>query len=396
MDPFMAFEPVLSGPIPERGVLEVLREIEALRVTGKIEFVVAEGAGEVTLIAGQIAMDQDPLPTGADSVEVFLAARSGTYAVHAVLPALPVSQGDDRERRGSLAVHVPADLMSYCEHAGLTGLLEMRNDGRVVEILYEAGEMLAICLDGRADADLDEVFAWDQGAFRILTRAGDDVRARLPPPPGETAPREPDDPSEREPTVRFERALVPPQVPPGRVAEVRDAAPRPEDTGRHFLRVVEMALTEVVSVREKARASARSAPPPRVRSSEWPLARPGRKDPTVRIVWVGGEPTLEPSGRSAPPRAASLESKAPEAAAKAPEAAAKAPEAAAKAPEAAAKAPEAAAKAPEAAKSSDTPASPSERRPRGLADADEGSTTALVLAVGFLAVVLLIGFLLTR
>jgi uncharacterized membrane protein len=157
-----------------------------------------------------------------------------------------------------------------------------------------------------------------------------------------------------------------------------------------------MALTEVVSVREKARASARSAPPPRVRSSEWPLARPGRKDPTVRIVWVGGEPTLEPSGRSAPPRAASLESKAPEAAAKAPEAAAKAPEAAAKAPEAAAKAPEAAAKAPEAAKSSDTPASPSERRPRGLADADEGSTTALVLAVGFLAVVLLIGFLLTR
>jgi hypothetical protein len=150
-----------------------------------------------------------------------------------------------------------------------------------------------------------------------------------------------------------------------------------------------MALTEVVSVREKARASARSAPPPRVRSSEWPLARPGRKDPTVRIVWVGGEPTLEPSGRSAPPRAASLESKAPEAAAKAPEAAAKAPEAAAKAPEAAAK-------APEAAKSSDTPASPSERRPPGLADADEGSTTALVLAVGFLAVVLLIGFLLTR
>jgi hypothetical protein len=129
-----------------------------------------------------------------------------------------------------------------------------------------------------------------------------------------------------------------------------------------------MALTEVVSVREKARASARSAPPPRVRSSEWPLARPGRKDPTVRIVWVGGEPTLEPSGRSAPPRAASLESKAPEAAAK----------------------------APEAAKSSDTPASPSERRPPGLADADEGSTTALVLAVGFLAVVLLIGFLLTR
>jgi hypothetical protein len=170
----------------------------------------------------------------------------------------------------------------------------------------------------------------------------------------------------------------------------------PADHGGSDMGVVEMALTEVVSVREKARASARSAPPPRVRSSEWPLARPGRKDPTVRIVWVGGEPTLEPSGRSAPPRAASLESKAPEAAATAPEAAAKAPEAAAKAPEAAAKAPEAAAKAPEAAKSSDTPASPSERRPPGLADADEGSTTALVLAVGFLAVVLLIGFLLTR
>lgn len=294
----MANEPVLSGEIPAGGILDLLREIEARRITGKIRFVVGDETGEVELIAGQIALDQDPLPSGSDPVEALLAARSGIYAVHACLPPLPVSQGDERERRGSLAVHVPADLMTYCEQAGLTGVLEMRNDGRLVEVIYEAGEMLGIRLDGREDADLGEVFAWDQGAFRIVARSPSDVRSRLPPASASasTHPSQPpEDPHEREPTVRWAR----PRSDGGatsRFAKVEDAAPAREDTGRQFLRVVEMALADVVTAREKARASGRSLHPPPPLPSVRPPTRPtraSRADATVRIVWVAGEPSVE-------------------------------------------------------------------------------------------------------
>lgn len=292
----MATEPVLSGDIPPGGILDVLREIEVRRITGKIRFVAGDENGEVELVAGQIAMDQDPLPNGADPVEALLQARVGIFVVHAVLPVLPVSQGNDHERRGSLAVHVPADLMTFCEQAGLTGVLEMRNEGRVVEVLYEAGEMLGICLDGREDADLDAVFAWDQGSFRIATRTEDDVRSRLPPPP--PVSEVPEDPTEREPTVRFERP-TPTRSPAGTPAD-GGATSRyakvggREETGKNFLRVIEMALTDVVSVRERARASVRSAPPPKARPSVRPApARVRPKDTTVRIVWIGGEPSVE-------------------------------------------------------------------------------------------------------
>jgi hypothetical protein len=430
----MASEPVLSGEIPQGGVLDILREIEGRRITGKIRFVVGAETGEVELVAGQIAMDQDPLPNGADPVEALLAARGGIYAVHAVLPQLPVSQGNDHERRGSLAVHVPADLMTYCEHAGLTGVLEMRNEGRVVEVLYEAGEMLGIRLDGREEANLDQVFAWDQGAFRILARTQDDVRSRLPPPMVASEPPpppEPDDPSEREPTVRYARAL--PQVPDGgatsRYAKVDANGRAREDTGRNFLRVIEMALTDVVSVREKARASVRSAPPPKARPSVRPPARPARqKDTTVRIVWVGGEPSVEhvvpeaaraplpeapkPVAKQSPPKATDARTTAASSDAPPKVAAAKASEGTAKASDGTAKALEASTNEsapsssvddrPEPAKRSEPPAraSAAEPGPRAAQPAslepDEGSTTTIALLVAFLVALALVAFLLTR
>ena len=433
----MASEPVLSGEIPQGGVLDILREIEGRRITGKIRFVIGSESGEVELVAGQIAMDQDPLPNGADPVEALLAARSGLYAVHAVLPPLPVSQGDDHERRGSLAVHVPADLMTYCEHAGLTGVLEMRNEGRVVEVLYEAGEMLGIRLDGREEADLDQVFAWDQGAFRVLARTEADVRSRLPPPPAASepppAPVEPDDPSEREPTVRYARAL--PQVPDGgatsRYAKLDADGKGREDTGRNFLRVIEMALTDVVSVREKARASVRSAPPPKARPSVRPQpARPARqKDTTVRIVWVGGEPSVEhavPDAARAPVPATKSQPPAPAAGSADGVARASATRSEGKAPDRAAepseglpkpshldnkpsehdtkrrddsaevvvRPPELSAKALETA-TKGGPAAAVEPSP-GEGSAGEGSTTTIALLVAFLVALGLVAFLLSR
>jgi hypothetical protein len=204
---------------------------------------------------------------------------------------LAVSQGDEHERRGSLAVHVPADLMTYCEQAGLTGSLEMRNAGKVVEVVYEFGELLAIRIDGREQTDLAEVFAWDEGSFRIELRTPSDARSRLPEPvslkpPEGAAEEEPDD---REPTVRFAKPMQDGGA-TGRFAKTTGAR---EDTGAQLLRMVEVALTDVVSTREKARASLRSTPPKPSRSVAPPRRETSnRRDATVRVVWLGGEPAV--------------------------------------------------------------------------------------------------------
>ncbi|HEY8427036.1 MAG TPA: DUF4388 domain-containing protein, partial [Sandaracinaceae bacterium] len=227
----MARPPVVRGELAEGGAIELLRDLEHQRVTGTLRFAGGGVEGEIELHGGQIAIEQPPRADGRDPVDLFLELREGRYEVHARLPTLPVSKGDDYERTGSLAVHVPADLMNYCEHAGLSGMLELRHQGRRVEAIYEAGELLAIQLDGDGTADLSEVFGWAQGRFRIVLDPAIPARYR----------------EEEAPTTPM------PAAP-------RDGASKREDT-RQFLRVVELALVDVIEKSEKARSPTRTSPP---------------------------------------------------------------------------------------------------------------------------------------
>jgi hypothetical protein len=263
----------MSGEIPDGGMLDVLREIEARRISGRLRFSTGGQTGDVAIIAGQIALDQEPMEGGADPVEVMLKARKGHYVVHQRLPTLPVSQGDDDHRVGSLQVHVPADLMNYCEQSGVTGTLRLLREGKQAELVYDAGELLAIRLDGKEDADLSAVFAWDEGSFDIAV--GKDVKALVP---TSMRPSERDDPSEREPTTQFVR-------------------PRTDDTGKHFLKVFEVALTDVVETRERVRPKTHTSPPRAPAPSIRPpaampkIAPPARRprEHTVRIAYLAGD-----------------------------------------------------------------------------------------------------------
>jgi hypothetical protein len=264
----MSLEPALSGEIPLDGIIEVLRDIEGRRITGRLRYTVSGESGEVELVSGQLALDQDALPDGSDPVERLLALRAGIFVVHQRLPPLAVSQGDDEQKKGSLAVHAPSDLMTYCETAGLTGTLKLVREGRIVEMVYESGELLAIRVDGQENADLSHVFSWDDGRFEI--KVGRDVRSLVP----EFATHE-DDPSEREPTTQFVR-------------------PRHEDTGKHFLKVFEVALTDIVEHRAKSTHKSKGTTPPPV-----PTARPRpptvkppapkKREPTVRVVYFAAD-----------------------------------------------------------------------------------------------------------
>lgn len=269
----MSGTPVLRGSIPNDGIVAKLAEVEELRVSGVLTFRDGDVEGEVRLVGGQIAADQPSLPDGSDPVELLLEMRQGRFEVFQKLPPLAVSRGDDLVRTGSLDVHVPADLMNYCEHSGLTGVLILSSDGKSAEVVYDKGELGSIKLDG-AD-ELHQVFGWEEGTFRIEARTSEEVEAELTP--------------EEVPAVR--------------------ASDRPDSTSKHFLKVVEVTLSDILREREEHRPPTRTAPPlPAMEPHKHetlppPTKKEPRNDQTVRVIYLGAaarrtepEPAAKPPG----------------------------------------------------------------------------------------------------
>ena len=232
---------VLKGTIPADGLASRLREIEETRTTGVLRFRSGDREGAVRLVQGQLGLDQAKGPNGDDPVEVLLDLREGEFEVLQELPPLPVSSGHSTHRRGSLQVHVAADLMNYCERAGLTGWLVLEHeDGGRAEVAYAGGELSGIRLQG--PDELHEVFGWEEGHFEVeATHVEEDAFAsREEPPPEEPPPAaERDDPTQ-------------PRI---------SKSARREATARSFLRVVETSLAQIVREREEHRPADRTGPP---------------------------------------------------------------------------------------------------------------------------------------
>ncbi|MEM1414871.1 MAG: hypothetical protein AAGH15_08220 [Myxococcota bacterium] len=276
---------LLGGPIPEDGIVNALRAIEAQRTTGSLRYRGTAGEeGEVRLVRGQIAAEQHETADGSDPVEVLLALRAGHYELEQRLPPLPVSKGDHLMRSGSLVVHVTADLMNYCERAGLTGLLVLEQGDKGAEIAYARGDLESIRLDGLSE--LHQVFAWEEGKFRV------EAHAELPRfDVSDDAAAETADPFEEAETTEFVRPSQPTTA-----------------TRKQLLRVVEMELAEILREREERRPATKTSPPlpplAEVRAPETlppPAGEvadppPSRREPTVRVVYLGAAPRPEPSG----------------------------------------------------------------------------------------------------
>jgi len=155
----------------------LLGGLEEIGTTGVLAFQSTSGSGAIRLLHGQV-VDATTTAEEERALEVLLSLREGEFAVYPKLPRLPVSRGTDTTRRGSLAVHPPADLMRYCENAGLTGRLLLELRGRLAIGYYDKGELTDVSIDGGTAADFVLALEWTEGTFRV-----DAV-----PPPRETLP----------------------------------------------------------------------------------------------------------------------------------------------------------------------------------------------------------------
>lgn len=255
---------IRRGEIPRDGVLGILREVESLHVTGVLRFAEGPHTGTIALERGQIASEQPE--QRADPVETFLNLRGGRFEVLQILPPLDGATGDAERREGVIGAHAVADLMSYCERAGLTGVLRLERAGVTAEAVYDRGELTGLVVSGgeaeSQGAEVEDVFAWSEGVFTV------EARSTTPPLPEAT-------PSQEIPDV-FDTIPAPP--PP----------PRPDTTQTRLLRVVEMSLADVLRKREERRPSVRPA-------SLAPSPEEDRKEATVRVVFLGttGEAIVE-------------------------------------------------------------------------------------------------------
>jgi hypothetical protein len=202
----MAAEAVFQGIIPAEGVGDLLGDLEEVGTTGVLAFQSSSGSGVIRLVHGQIA-DAEATPDEQRALEMLLSLREGEFAVYPKLPHLPVSRGTDTTRRGSLAVHPPAELMRYCENAGLTGRLLMEHRGRLAIGYYEKGELNDVSIDGGTAADFVSALEWTEGTFRI--DAIPPPRDTLPPSLLDKAPEAaPRNPTELPLVQAFEEGLA--------------------------------------------------------------------------------------------------------------------------------------------------------------------------------------------
>lgn len=200
----MTAQAVFEGAIPEDGIAELLGGLEEMGTSGVLAFRSTSGSGAVELVHGQIA-ESGSAEDVERAVETLLSLREGEFAVYPKLPHLPVSRGTDTTRRGSLGVHPPADLMRYCENAGLTGRLLLEHRGRLAIGYYDKGQLEDVSIDGGSAADFVDALEWTEGTFRV--DAVPPPRETIPPALVHVTPAQASSPTELPAIEAYEEAL---------------------------------------------------------------------------------------------------------------------------------------------------------------------------------------------
>jgi len=219
--------------------VDLLRLCEEKRFTGLIEVEGAKLHGSVLMRGGEVATLQLQGAAG-DALDAFLGLQDGRYTLRQHTVALDGGLSRESVVRGSLAEHGPTDVLRFCEATGLSGQVRMSSGGRRLEVHYDAGVMTTIAIDGQSDADLTQAFAWRAGEFAISARAVFDPPKRL------------------------------------------------DESGLHFLSVVEVALAKVVEKAEQVRESEPTPRPIPLVTRRRRSAAPPPTDPdrTVQIYFL--------------------------------------------------------------------------------------------------------------
>jgi hypothetical protein len=236
--------PEVEGALEQRPPAELIALVERKRITGVLEAHDGPRRWELTLRGGEIEKVESSVESD-DPIGGLLALERGKYRLRQQLLLPDGATCDRRVATGRLEAHGPVELVRTCERGGLNGTLRLKNEGRLVEALFDAGVLTTITLDGHQDVEARDLWGWSVGEWAILARP----------------------------------ALDPP--------------PNPKDSGLEFLKEFEVAAVSFLAAAERRAATTWTTGDGDGDGDEAIFPAPMRGDRSVRIVYLDTAPPAD-------------------------------------------------------------------------------------------------------
>jgi hypothetical protein len=160
----------VAGSLDEVTLDELLATCRKHLITGTVSIEAGGMEGVIVLRAGMPHDSHLGDLVGKTALEAMRALRGGTYEVGQKLPDLDGSLGGAAECRGELGEISMARIMRLCEDQALSCTITIVNDFDRAEVVYRAGEIVGVFLNGKPDEDaIVDIARYENGRFRITS-----------------------------------------------------------------------------------------------------------------------------------------------------------------------------------------------------------------------------------
>lgn len=178
----------IRGSLAEMPLSRLLAHCQRSAVTGRIDVTSGPNRGRVVLRAGMVDSAEFGGASDDDALAEMHRLSGGSYEISQRLPDLDGVLGPAAAFRGDLSDVPLVRVMRHCEDNALTCTVVVIHEFDRGEVVYRAGEIADVRLNGRTNEDaLVEMVRWTEARFLVsappLTVTGRPVPRRHPTEP---------------------------------------------------------------------------------------------------------------------------------------------------------------------------------------------------------------------
>lgn len=158
----------LEGSLADAPLPHLLDQLRGLLFTGTVKITAGRTTGTLHLRAGIVDAAQCGTLTGDAARAKIASLRDGMYEIRQRLPDLSGELGSAASLEGEITDVPLAAIMRHCEDNALTCTIIVIGGFDRGEVVYRAGEIADVLLNGRKDPDaIVDITAWKDARFRV-------------------------------------------------------------------------------------------------------------------------------------------------------------------------------------------------------------------------------------
>lgn len=143
----------VQGSLADSALDRLLAVCRKQMLTGRIDVETDAGPGHVELRAGMIHEAEMAGHHGSYAVAMMRALRDGSYQICQRLPGPGGALGSAASFRGEVTQVSLVELMRHCEDNALTCTITVVHEFDRAQVVYRAGEIVGVTLNGKPDED---------------------------------------------------------------------------------------------------------------------------------------------------------------------------------------------------------------------------------------------------